>query len=68
MKKNETDNEKKDLGYKISVYHSIQAVDNWLNSDDITITDAQGIIMKEWRISCKPGSLLGRMIPFVNNE
>lgn len=53
---------------KISIYDSLKAVDLWLNSEDVNITDKDGNPLKDFKITCKPGSLLSRMIPFLTKD
>lgn len=40
----------------------LKAVDEWLNSDDVWVTDKDGKKIEGGLVACKPGTLLSRML------
>lgn len=52
----------------ISIPHSLNAVNMWLNSGDVEISDQDGNVTTGYRINSKPGALLKRMLPHIACE
>lgn len=61
-------NEQYKLVEKISISDSLNAVNMWLNSADVEITDDDGNIKTGYRVSSKPCALLKRMLPYIESD
>jgi hypothetical protein len=53
---------------KISISDSLNAVNMWLNSADVEITDHDGNIKTGYRVNSKPCALLKRMLPYIESD